>query len=259
MANKLRGLGNDNYAKWSLQGVFTPQGDEGGINLGDIEALGYTPNLVEIERYSKEYAEKTLARSDVIQKDAALSFTVLSMIPLVRAALFMDEPEQMLTQSATTKTVSFSKLVHGRVYATGLRDITITTFDDGAVSDPVTFVEETHYRVISETGHFEWIGATVADGGEAEVSGAAITDISGRQQFGIMANNGIRGKLDLFGSNEIGTPMHIEMWDVKLTPTGEVALQGADDYTQVQLQGRVYADGAKPARFRFGCVTDLSM
>jgi len=259
MANKLRALGNDNYAKWSLQGVFTPQGEEGGINLGDIEALGYTPNLVEIERYSKEYAEKTLARSDVIQKDAALSFTLLSLIPEVRAALFMDEPDQMLTQSASTKTVAFAKLVRGRVYATGLRDVTITTFDDGAVEDPVEFVEGTHYRLISETGHIEWIGTTVAEGGVAEVSGAAITETAGRQQLGIMAGNGLRGKLDLFGSNEIGTPMHIELWDVKLTPTGEVALQGADDYTQVQLQGRVYADGTKAARFRFGAVTDLSM
>lgn len=258
MANKLRGLGNDNYAKWSLQGVFTPQGEEGGINLGDIDTLGYTPNLVEIERYSKEYAEKTLARSDVIQKDAALSFTLLSLIPETRAALFMDEPDQMLLQSAATKTVTFSKLVKGRVYATGLRDITITTFDDGSVSDAVEFVEGTHYRLIAETGHIEWIGATVADGGVADVSGAAIAAEAGRQQLGIMAGNGLRGKLDLFGSNEIGTPMHIEFWDVKLTPTGEVALQGADEYTQVQLQGRVYADGTKAARFRFGCVTDLS-
>lgn len=258
MANKLRTLGNENYAKWSLQGVFTPHGEEGGINLGDIEALGYTPNLVEIERYTKETAEKTLARTDVIQKDAALSFTLMSLIPEVRAALFMDEPDQMLTQSASTKTVTFAKLVKGRVYATGLRNITITTFEDGMVT-PADFVEDTHYRVIAETGHIEWIGTTVADGGVAEISGAAITAESGKQQLGIMASNGIRGKLDLFGSNEIGTPMHIELWDVKLTPSGEVALQGADDYTQVQLQGRVYADGTKPSRFRFGAVTDLSM
>lgn len=258
MANRLRTLGNENYAKWSLQAVFTPHGEDGGINLGDVEALGYTPNLVEIERYTKETAEKTLARSDVIQKDAALSFTLMSLIPEVRAALFMDEPDQMLTQSAATKTVTFSKLVKSRVYATGLRDITVTTFEDGA-PEPADFVEDTHYRVISETGHIEWIGATVTDGGVAEVSGAAITAEGGRQQLGIMAGNGSRGKLDLFGSNEIGTPMHIEMWDVKLTPTGEVALQGADDYTQVQLAGRVYADGTKAPRFRFGCVTDLSI
>ncbi|MBB4064052.1 phage tail tube protein [Gellertiella hungarica] len=254
MANKLRGLTNDNYAKWSLQGVFTPHGEEGGINLGDIEALGYTPNLTEIERYTKETPEKTLARTDVIQKDATLNLTLKSITSLVRAALFMDDPEQYLTQSATTKTVTFAKLVKGRVYATGLKDITVTSFE----GDAVTFVEGTHFRVISETGHIEWIGDTVATGGELDVSGAAITVTSGKQQFGLMAGNGLRGKLDLFGSNEIGVPMHIEFWDVKLTPSGEVALQGGDDYTEVQLTGRVYADLSRDARFRFGCVTELS-
>ncbi|WSH00311.1 hypothetical protein U8P71_17295 [Rhizobium ruizarguesonis] len=257
MASKLLGLSNDNYAKWSLQATFQPQGEEGAINLGDIEALTYTPNLTEIERYSREYPEKLLSRSDVIQKDAALSFTVLSLTPFARSILFMDSSENFLEQTTSTKSVTFSKFQKSRTYSTGLRDITVTNFDDGS-ADPVDFVEGTHYRLLPEIGKFEWIGADALTGGTMDVSGAAITPTAGRHQFGIMANNGVRGKLECIGSNDIGTPMHIEMWDVKLTPSGEVDLQGGDDYTQVQFAGRVYADGARDARFRFGMVTDLS-
>ncbi len=120
------------------------------------------------------------------------------------------------------------------------------------------YVEGTHYRWFGETGDFEWLSKTVgADGGVMEVSAAAITAAEQRQQLGIMATNGLRGKLTLWGANDIGEAVHIEFWDVKLTPSGEVALQGGDEYTQIPLTGRVYADGTKPARFRYGRMTVL--
>ncbi|OHV83650.1 hypothetical protein [Rhizobium sp. LCM 4573] len=257
MANKFLPLTED-YTKYSLQGSFQPHGEEGAYKLGDLEALGYTPEVQEMERWSREFAEKTLVRTDPLQKGATISLTALSISDLVRAAFVMDDVDQFLEQAATTKTVTFTKFVAGRIYSTGLRDATVTTFDDGAVTDAIEFVEGTHYRWVGETGDFEWLSKTAgADGGEMEVSGAAITAAEGRQQLGLMANSGLRGKLTLWGSNEIGDPVHVEFWDVKLTPSGEVALQGGDDYTQMQFTGRVYADGTKPSRFRYGRMTVL--
>ena len=259
MANKFLPLTND-YAKWGLQGAFQPHGTEGAIKLGDLEALGYTPNLTEIERYSREYPEKTLTRSDVIQKDATLSFTCLSITDLMRSILFLDDSNTPLTQSAVaTKTVPITKVVVGRIYSLGLADASITSFDDSAAEDPVQYIADTHYRLVSETGHVEILAipAGAAVGAEIVCSGAAIHETAGRQELGIMASNGVRGKLTLWGNNDIGEAVFIEFWDVKLTPNGEVALQGGDDYTQVTLQGRVYADGTKSARFRYGRVTVL--
>ncbi|WP_427145184.1 hypothetical protein [Rhizobium pisi] len=259
MANKLLPI-NDSYAKWGTQAAFQPHGSEGSIKLGDIESLSYTPNLTEIERYSREYAEKTLTRSDVIQKDATLAFTCLSITDLIRSALFLDDSEAPLTQTAVAaKTVPITKVKVGRIYSLGVADASITSFDDGAEEDPVQYIADTHYRLIAETGHVEILSipAGAAEGAEIVCSGAAILETAGRQEMGIMASNGVRGKLTLWGNNDIGEAVFIEFWDVKLTPSGEVALQGGDDYTQVQLQGRVYADGTKSARFRYGRVTVL--
>jgi hypothetical protein len=260
MANKLLPLTND-YAKWGLQAAFLPHGTEGAVKLGDIESLGYTPNLTEIERYSREYAEKTLTRSDVIQKDAQLSMTCLSVgVDLIRSILFLDDSETPLTQTAVAaKTVPITKVKVGRIYSLGVADASITSFDDAADEDPVQYIADTHYRLIAETGHVEILSipAGAAEGAEIVCSGAAILETAGRQELGIMASNGVRGKLTMWGNNDIGQPVFVEFWDVKLTPNGEVALQGGDDYTQVTLQGRVYADGTKSARFRYGRVTVL--
>ena len=257
MANKFRPLSSDSYAKWSLQAAFQPEGTDGAVKLGDIEALGYTPNITEIERYSREYPEKTLTRSDVIQKDASLSMTLLSITNLVRGILFMDEPESYLAQAAVTdgtRTITGVKV--GRIYSLGYRDVTIVSFDDGEVA-PITYVADTHYRLVAETGDIEILAIPAGAGEDAEISFTApeILETAERQQLGIMAGNGVRGKLTCWGTNDIGEAVHVEFWDVKLTPTGEVALQGGDDYTQVQVQGRVYADGTKASRFRYGRVT----
>lgn len=257
MANKWLPLTED-YTKYALQGAFRIHGDEGAYKLGDLEALGYTPEIQELERWSREFAEKTLVRTDPLQKGATLSFTAMSVTDLIRAAYIVDDVGEYLEQTAGTKTLTFTKFVAGQIYSTDVRDATVTTFDDGEAVDPVEYIEGTHYRWLGETGDFEWLSKTVgADGGVMEVAGAAITAAEGRQQLGIMATSGLRGKLTLWGSNDIGQPVHIEFWDVKLTPSGEVALQGGDDYTQIPLTGRVYADGTKPARFRYGRMTVL--
>lgn len=73
-----------------------------------------------------------------------------------------------------------------------------------------------------------------------------------------MAGSGMRGKLTLWGTNEIGEPVHIELWDVKLTPSGEISLHGGDEYTSATLTARVYGDGSKPARFRYGRMVNLA-
>lgn len=259
MAQKLLPL-NDSYAKWATQGTFMPHGQDGATKLGDIEALGGTPTLTEIERYSREYPEKTLTRTDVIQKDMALALTVFSLTPMIRSALFMGSPDSYIEQEAAEGIVkTFTKLVVGRVYGLGYRDVTINSFDDGAAVDPVAFVADTHYRLISETGDFELLaipaGATKA---EVDFDAAKIVSDDEREQFGIMETNGLRGKLTLYGVNDIGEAFHIEYWDVEMRPNGEIAHQGTDEYTQAAFNCRVYADGTKPQRFRYGRVTVIS-
>lgn len=257
MAQKWLPLDND-YTKYALQASFQIHGDEGAYKMGDLEALGYSPEIQEIERWSREFPEKTLVRTDPLQKGATLSFTAMSVTDLIRSAFMVDDVEEYLQQAASTKTLTFTKFIAGRIYSTGARDATVTTFDDGETVEPVEYQEGTHYRWFGETGDFEWLSKTVgSDGGVMEVSVAEITAAEQRQQLGIMATSGLRGKLTLWGVNDVGDAVHIEFWDVKLTPSGEVALQGGDEYTQIPLTGRVYADGTKPARFRYGRMTVL--
>lgn len=246
-------------AKFVTQGAFTPQGEEGAIKLGDIEACTYTPTYTTIERYSREYPTKTLTASDTIQTDGAVAMTLLSMTKLTYAALFGDAVESVLEQAAAAgQTKTFAAVKVGRIYNLGYRDVTITSADDGSAG-PVAWVEGTHYRAVEETGDIEVLAipATAGPDLHVEFDAAAILASADRGQWGLMANDGIRGKLTLWGISDIGQNLHVELWDVRLRPTGDVAFQGGDDYTQVQVSGKLFADGSKGNKFRYGRVTAI--
>ncbi|KAA1237138.1 hypothetical protein FHL81_10895 [Agrobacterium tumefaciens] len=248
----------DHYVQMATQARLQPRGADYAESLGDIEAANLTPTLTDIERFSREYAEKTLAATKTIQKDASFTMTCLSLNRTTASMLFMDSDGDKLTQAAVaTETKTFTNLKVGRSYNLGKRNVSIISIDDGS-EEPVNFVLDAHYKLVAETGDIEIIaipsGATQV---EVTFSAAAIDEEDDIAVYGLMAGQGVFGKITFYGINDEGVRYQIEFWNVRITVTGSIPLQGGDDYLQVELNVRVYADGTKPSKYRFAKITEL--
>jgi hypothetical protein len=248
----------DNLFMSRCQVLFSERGTDRFVNLGDFEELGTTPNLTEIERFSKEYPTSTLVRTDVIRKDVSISMTAKSLTPAARAMLFMAaSTKDYLVQAAVAAGEAIFEDVNvGDIFSLGARDISVTSVTDGAVSDPVTYVLGTHYRIDRRTGYLEITAIPSGAAGtdiEVSFSAPAITAADKRQHLGVLAGRGIRGRLFIRGISDSDKD-HIEatFWDVEIRPSGDIALQGGDDFGDITLTGRVYADGTRPAGKEIG-------
>jgi hypothetical protein len=242
------------------QVLFRPQGKEKYINLGDVETFNLTPNLTEISRYSKEYSAKTLCRSDVVQKEMTISLTLMHLTPQMQAALYMSESaESYLVQAAVvagSKTIS--GIEPGDIISLGASDVTVS----GIESDdnvPVPYVLGMHFRVDRRSGFVEILAvpSTAGDGAVVSFTAPEIAATAKRQNIGIMSGSGIKGELFARGVGDIGPQQEVTLWSVELRPSGDIEIQGGDDYRQVQLSGKVYADGTQAAGFEFGRVRDI--
>jgi len=248
MANVFTPLSNEHYAVPRAQAAFRKHGTEKFVNLGDVESFTLTPNITEIERYSKEYSTRTLARSDVVQKDVTIGMTLLHMTPLIKSILYMADDESVAVQSAISAgSATFAHVEAGDIYSLDAMDVTITEVTAGST----TLTSPADYKVDRRTGFIEFLkdatGAVTVEFTAPEIASAAK-----RASFGLMQTNGVRGELFLRGVGDIGAQHEVRIWDVELRPSGDIEEQGGDDYQQVQITGRVYADGTQAPGFEYG-------
>lgn len=246
------------YYRFVNQVTFQKLGTDFEVSFGDTESAGLTQDLTDIERFSREFPEKSLSATHTIQKGGTLSLTLFSLTETAVRLVFTSNVDEKLTQTAVP---SFSKtinnLVVGRIYNLGHSYTSITSSDDGAVSDPIEFVEGVHYLHISDAGRVQLI-AIPSGATKWEIEGSAAT-VDAEDQVAIhagMSGNGEIGILRFYGVSDIGTNFIIEVWRSRIRTTGELSLQGADDYGQVTLEAKLLADETKPVAHRFFTVTE---
>lgn len=253
-------LSNDTYRLPRCQVLFRKQGSTKWSNLGDVEALSITPELTEIERYGKDSSTRVLRRSDVVQKDANGSMTLMQATADVRGMLFMSDPDTYVAQdSVAAGEAEFSAVEAGGIYRLDSLDVTVSAVTDGDDVDPVPFVEGTHYRVDRRTGFIEVLALPETGDGDMVVTYTApeITSTEKRQSLGLMSNNGVRGSLFIRGQGDIGPVEEVELWDVEIRPSGDIALQGEDDYASMELSMRIYADGTQAEGYQLGRIRSI--
>lgn len=247
-------LSTDLYSIPRVQILFRKKGSTKYINLGDAEAFTITPDLTEIERYSKEYPTRTLARTDVTQRGGTIGLTLLHFTPTLRGAMFMADPTSTLVQTAVLAgSVEFDGVAVGDIYSLGAVDVAVSAVTDGE-SSPKAYTAGTHYRVDRRTGFVEILAKPDGAGSDITVSYTApeITAAAARQSLGLMANTGVRGEIFARGVGDIGPLDEVTLWDVELRPSGDIEIQGGDDYQQIALTGRLYADGTKASGYQYG-------
>jgi hypothetical protein len=253
-------LPNDTYSLPRAQVLFRKQGTEKWINLGDVEAFSLTMETEFIERYGKDSGSRVLRRSDLIQKSCNGTMTLMQMTPAVRGMLFMSDPDSYAVQEAVTDAVvSITGVEAGGIYSLPHFDVSITSITDGAEVDPVSYAEGVHFKVDRRTGFIEILAIPEgAAGADIEVTydAAAVGADDKRQELGLLSATSVRGTLFARGQGDIGPNDEVTLWDVEITPNGDVQIQGGDEYQQVELSLRVQADGTHPG-FEYGRIREI--
>lgn len=247
-------LSNDGYRIPRAQVLFKRAGSDRFVNLGDVESFNVTPELTEIERYSKEYSTRVKTFSAVVQKNASISMTLMHLTDTARAMLFMTDVDGKLVQSAVADgEVTFENVAAGDIFDLGARDVTVSAVTDGEVA-PVSYTLGTHYKVDRRTGKLEIIAVpgTAGDDVKIEFTAPAITANDKRWMGGLMKAQGVRGTVFVRGLSDLGANEEASFWDVEFRPSGDIAMQGEDDVANIEVSGQVYADGTRPAGFELG-------
>lgn len=248
----------DHYVQMATQGAFRPKGAEYAERLGDIQAAPLTPTLTDIEHWSRDFPEKTLVASKTIQKDASFTITLAQIHRTTASFLFMDTDDDKVIQAAVvSETKIFTNLKVGRLYHLGKRNVTINSIDDGG-STPIPFVLDVHYKLAAEPGFIELLAIPGgAEDMEVDFSAAAIAEEDDIATYGLMAGQGAFGAFFFYGINDEGIRYEYEFGNCRVTVTSAIPLQGGDEYLTVELNVRVYADGTKPPKYRYGKITEL--
>jgi len=253
-------LSDELYSLPRAQILFRVKGTDRWTNLGDCEAFAITPNLTEIERWGKDSDTKVLRRTDVVQKGGDVKLTLLQMTDTIRGLLFMADPTSYLIQAAVTDgNAVFTDVAVGDIYSVGAVDVAVSAVTDGAAGTPVAYTEGTHYKVDRRTGFVEIIAkpGTAGDDLHITFSAPAVASTDKRFSGGFMQTNGVRGTLMARGQGAVGSNQEVMVWDVKLRPDGDIAIQGEDDYQQITLTGKMYSDGTQAPGFEYGRVRTI--
>ncbi len=248
----------DKYLRFLNQATFQVDGQDYEVSLGDLSDLKLTPEYKDIERASNEFSMETIVRIDTIGIDYKIALSTKSFTRQAAAALWGDNDGTTAAQaSATGLTKTFMGIKVGRIYNLGHENVTVNSADDGSVT-PISFELGVHYSLNEELGRIEILsipaGATQL---EVTFDAAAITSTDDIAVYGGGNSNGIIGTLRLYGISNIGQNYCIEIWRVRLRPTGDITFI-ASDYSDLALEGRVLADRTKVEKFRFFKVREIA-
>lgn len=223
------------------------------IDVGDVETFSLSLEVEEVERYGRNFSMKTLRRSDVIQVNATISMSVVDMTKFMRALSVASKDDSFYTQQAVTdNAVTFQNVAGGRVYKVPHMKLASVSVTDG--SGLVEFVPGLHVVVLEDSGYIQVLNTPAGADGSMIVTydAPAISSSDDMLMAGIGSNFDIRKTVHVVGINAVGPRDMLVLHDVQMRPDGERAFQGEDDYAQLSITGRVFADPTKPEGFQLG-------
>jgi hypothetical protein len=221
-------------------------GIQGYDHFGNAEKLSISPTIEKLTLKSSMSGTATTYKEVVKSTEWRVVITGFEMSKRNMGLLFMGS-ESAFTQSADAAIADAALAASadvrlGGIYATGKRDITVTAVKQG--SD--TLVLNTDYIVYNaaagliqikadaaniDTGALTWSGSCAA------ITGTALPVIDGG------TFNTVGGKILYISANAAGPDRHLEMYNVSLTPSGEVEFIG-DDFLRFNLEGVIQDDSA---------------
>ncbi|WP_262265486.1 phage tail tube protein [Microvirga yunnanensis] len=209
-------------------------------HIGDFENLNLKPDQEFLERYSKNFATKTLAKKIQTKRGATMDLTVLQRTSAIKQIIFMGLERSLLQAAVPSTTTAPVTVRKGGIISLGVRDVAVTDVKVGEVVLPVTA-----YKVDRRTGLVQ-----VYDGGEnvtVTYTAKAITEADGRKKIGGFSVEGLRGHFIFRGLDSVNDePLLVNAWVAEFAVSGDTPLVGGDDLDQLQITATLYPDTTQP-------------
>jgi hypothetical protein len=247
------------YALTRAQVFWKGEADTTWMNLGDCESFTLNMEVEEIERFAKDSAVKIRRRSDVLQVTPTISMTLLQLTPFLQAARVLGDYSQKLTQTVGTNIVETftGGGVPGALHRIAAWDATIVSVTDGAGS-PVPYVAGTNFTFDEKSGMLEITSKPGGSGANVVVTYNRPAITAGeRLRMGVAQQAQIKGSLMIRGVGSIGPQSIFELWNSQIRPEGDLPFIGADEYDQVTITGRLFADNTKATGYEYGQLVTL--
>jgi hypothetical protein len=171
----------------------------------------------------------------------------------------MDEAHNVALYFRGTGVLSFDRFDEDDL-PTGLRDLgNAMVFTLGV---PIEKKEHKEYRSATPTTDLEITASKKLTGkftlDEYDVENLRLFLFANTGTFAIapLTSGDIRGQLDFVGANDQGIKFHVQLWIIKLFPSGDLGMI-SDDYGQIPFEFTVEADTVGHANSPYGLITPI--
>lgn len=233
-----------NKARMSAaQVLFQPEGSAKLYSFGNVTALEFTPNLQEFEDTSREEGIKQIIGIYLVQKDGTITLRTRSWTEVVYQLAMMSDKAYVVRAADEDVSVTYEDVAVGDIYRTTKR-VTITSATDGALEDPVAWVEGTHFTYHPQSGVVQILAIPAGSEPDLhlEFDVEAITDSDKLLSLQVLGNEGVTGRLIAIGTNQVGQKGELNLGRVQFRPDGAVPFVGGDEGDEASLTGRVFAE-----------------
>ncbi|SMC57375.1 hypothetical protein SAMN06297251_10447 [Fulvimarina manganoxydans] len=253
-------LPNELRTKAKCQILARIKGDKFFRSLGDTTSVTGTRTLEESEVYSNETPDKDLALTDITKNEMSFNFVLRQMTAFAKKILFQSEEVVVSQAAVAAEAASFVGIAAGDIADLDHHSISQITVECAATQ--TAYVEGTNYVLDGEMGRLEIVahpaGATVAVDGTADIDVVYDADAADVVTYGPASKTDVRAEIIIRQNNRWGPSFDYELWDMQMRPDGDLIMgQDGDDFGEMTIVGRAYADSTKAPEYRIGRVRQI--
>ena len=237
--------------KNKCQILARPLGEAYFRSMGDHSSVNLSFTIEETEVYSNESPDKDLVLVDITKAEPALSAALRQTTDFGAQILFLTgKPLKSVGTPVADRNFAFAGMTPGDVADLGVENITKLVVTDAK------FVKGTHYEIDQEAGRIELIA--IPDGADGDLEGTVSGTAGVLPAYGLMDQTQIRCSVLIRTNNKFGRNWELEFFICQPRPEGELPLgMDGDDFGEVTVNFRIFADPSQPRAFRYGRIREL--
>ena len=233
--NYLLGKGKLYFDRFDTEGAST-----GEMDLGNVPDFTITPAIESLDHFESMSGIREKDKSVDVSVGFTTKFTLDEMsrwnlmlaISSVNEGTFSQGSGHQVNEAITARSGKYVKLSRRNTH-----DVVLTNS-----SGTVTYTVTTDYTVDRSSGRIFFVeDGSIADGQAVLVD--YLFDDTTYGSLSAMEQGTIEGSLRFVGNPQVGPKYEVEIWKVKIKPTGDIKFI-TDEWATIEIEGEVLKDDA---------------